>query len=530
MHRNLYDPVLRIERTLRRIRAAAYVDRHPVRVEVQHLDGEPEPFADVVRRPFEPCAVGTAWGPPWSTSWFHLTGDGPGAACAGRRVEAARRPRVHRGAPRLPGRGAGLRRRRPGPQGRRAAQRGYVPVPDEHRRRLRRGRGQPDGARRGLRADPAGRRADRAARPALPAARRPSWSSSTTRSRALGHDVDVLLGMRDHDARGRPAPGPGADRAAGRWPTTLDVGDIAAGAADARRRLAVVLGRAGERERPPGLGRRARAHRLGLAVAGPRDHPQVRPHVRQRRRARRGARRTCGSPARRRSSTPGCRSTTPSCSSGSRRRVAAGHFVPVGGMWVESDTNLPGGEAMVRQLVHGTRFFREELGVETRRGVAAGLVRLHRLAAADRPAGRQAAGSCSQKMSWNQTDDFPHHTFWWEGIDGTPGLHALPADRHLQRRGDCRRARPRDVAASARRVRRPGRCCCSGTATAAAGRPARWSSGPTGSPTSRACPGCGSSRRRSSSPRPRRSTPTRRCGPGRCTWSTTAASTPPRSR
>ncbi len=79
MHRNLFDPVLRIERTLRRVRAATYVDPHPVRVEVQHLDGEPEPFADVVRRPFEPCAVGAAWGPPWSTSWFHLTGDVPAA-------------------------------------------------------------------------------------------------------------------------------------------------------------------------------------------------------------------------------------------------------------------------------------------------------------------------------------------------------------------------------------------------------------------------------------------------------------------
>ena len=48
-----------------------------------------------------------------------------------------------------------------------------------------------------------------------------------------------------------------------------------------------------------------------------------------------------------------------------RAAVDSGHFVPVGGMWVESDTNLPGGEAMVRQLVHGTRFLREELGAET---------------------------------------------------------------------------------------------------------------------------------------------------------------------
>ena len=42
--------------------------------------------------------------------------------------------------------------------------------------------------------------------------------------------------------------------------------------------------------------------------------------------------------------------------------VAAGRFVPVGGMWVESDTNMPGGEAMVRQFVAGQGFFEREFG------------------------------------------------------------------------------------------------------------------------------------------------------------------------
>ena len=46
-------------------------------------------------------------------------------------------------------------------------------------------------------------------------------------------------------------------------------------------------------------------------------------------------------------------------------KVAAGQFVPVGGMWVEADTNMPGGEAMARQFVHGKRFFLEEFGIET---------------------------------------------------------------------------------------------------------------------------------------------------------------------
>lgn len=45
-----------------------------------------------------------------------------------------------------------------------------------------------------------------------------------------------------------------------------------------------------------------------------------------------------------------------------RQRVAEGRFVPVGGMWVESDTNMPSGESLVRQFVEGKTFFMEEFG------------------------------------------------------------------------------------------------------------------------------------------------------------------------
>ncbi|MBA2254377.1 MAG: hypothetical protein H0W07_04600, partial [Chloroflexi bacterium] len=48
-----------------------------------------------------------------------------------------------------------------------------------------------------------------------------------------------------------------------------------------------------------------------------------------------------------------------------RRLVATGQFVPVGGLWVEPDTNMPGGEALARQLIHGKRFFLDEFGLET---------------------------------------------------------------------------------------------------------------------------------------------------------------------
>ena len=108
-----------------------------------------------------------------------------------------------------------------------------------------------------------------------------------------------------------------------------------------------------------------------------------------------------------------------------RARVAEGRFVPVGGMWVESDTNLPGSEAMARQFVAGKRFFLEELGVETREtwlpdsfGYSAALPQIAALAGQE--------FFLTQKVSWNQVNTFPHHTFRWEGLDGTSVFTNFP--------------------------------------------------------------------------------------------------------
>ncbi|WP_117213850.1 alpha-mannosidase [Allorhizocola rhizosphaerae] len=106
-------------------------------------------------------------------------------------------------------------------------------------------------------------------------------------------------------------------------------------------------------------------------------------------------------------------------------KVATGQFVPIGGMWVESDTNLPGGEAMARQFVHGKRFFLEEFGIETEEvwlpdtfGFSAALPQLIRLSG--------SRWFLSTKLSWNQVNPFPHHTFRWEGIDGTRVFSHFP--------------------------------------------------------------------------------------------------------
>lgn len=113
-----------------------------------------------------------------------------------------------------------------------------------------------------------------------------------------------------------------------------------------------------------------------------------------------------------------------------KAQVEAGRFVPVGGMWVESDTNMPGGEALARQFVIGKKFFMEELGVEPLEvwlpdsfGYSAALPQIVK-----------AAGSkwfLTQKISWNETNRMPHHTFLWEGIDGTRVFtHFPPVDTY----------------------------------------------------------------------------------------------------
>jgi len=113
-----------------------------------------------------------------------------------------------------------------------------------------------------------------------------------------------------------------------------------------------------------------------------------------------------------------------------KKAVADGRWLPVGGMWVESDTNMPGGEAMARQFVLGKEFFLREFGVETLDawlpdtfGYTASLPQIVRQAGARR--------FLSQKPSWNETDVMPHHTFWWQGIDGSRVLvHLPPADSY----------------------------------------------------------------------------------------------------
>lgn len=110
--------------------------------------------------------------------------------------------------------------------------------------------------------------------------------------------------------------------------------------------------------------------------------------------------------------------------------VTSGQIVPVGGMWIEPDAVLPGGEALCRQLVEGLRFFEDELGATCQEiwlpdsfGYSGSLPQIAKLAGIDR--------FLTQKISWNQVNVFPHHTLWWEGIDGSRIFtHFPPVDTY----------------------------------------------------------------------------------------------------
>ncbi|NLL84026.1 MAG: alpha-mannosidase [Lentisphaerae bacterium] len=113
-----------------------------------------------------------------------------------------------------------------------------------------------------------------------------------------------------------------------------------------------------------------------------------------------------------------------------KKAVAAGRWEIQGGMWVEADCNLISGESMVRQLLYGKNFFKQEFGVDVKNlwlpdvfGYSANLPQILSKAGVDY--------FLTQKLSWNRYNKFPHNTFIWRGIDGSEVLaHFPPTDTY----------------------------------------------------------------------------------------------------
>ncbi len=107
-----------------------------------------------------------------------------------------------------------------------------------------------------------------------------------------------------------------------------------------------------------------------------------------------------------------------------RRRVRQGAWEPVGASYVEMDTLLPCGEALVRALLVGRQAFRELLDAASRTlwlpdsfGFAGCLPQVMRQCGVD--------NFFTTKLTWSSINRFPCSSFVWRGTDGSEVLAHL---------------------------------------------------------------------------------------------------------
>lgn len=430
----MHDQRILLEGRLRRFVAdhltpALYRDTAPLDIEAWDVPDEPVPFAQAREAQYAPIEVGAAWGRPWSTTWLHVTGSVPERwreAGDGVRPEV----RVDLGFTGGPGFNAeGLAWRPDGTTIKGIApENHWLPVESDAIDVYVEAAGNPDiGGIWGFRPTPLGDKATAGEAPLYRIAAL-DLVLLDVEVHELIRDIWTLEGLMGalsvDDARRHDILA-----ALQRMLDVIDPRDVAGTAAAGRAELASVLA-------SPAV---PSAHRIAAVGHAHIDSAWLWP-----------LRETVRKCARTFSNVLQLMEDDPdlvfACSSAQqfawiqrdypelferiRARVEEGRFVPVGGMWVESDTNMPGGEAMARQFVAGKRYFLEQLGVETEEvwlpdsfGYSAALPQI--------VAASSSKWFLTQKISWNQVNTMPHHTFWWEGIDGTRVFtHFPPVDTY----------------------------------------------------------------------------------------------------
>ncbi|WP_170285542.1 alpha-mannosidase [Microbacterium rhizomatis] len=120
-----------------------------------------------------------------------------------------------------------------------------------------------------------------------------------------------------------------------------------------------------------------------------------------------------------------------------RNAAAAGRVELQGSFWVEPDTNLPGGESLVRQALVGRRFLQDEFALDADDlrmcwlpdtfGYSGNLPQILKKSGMD--------WFSTIKLAWNKVNTFPHRTFHWEGIDGSSVLVHMPPEGDYNARG-----------------------------------------------------------------------------------------------
>ncbi|ARC55837.1 Mannosylglycerate hydrolase [Frondihabitans sp. 762G35] len=432
MHDNSAHVEVRIERFVReRLVPAIYRRTSPLTIEAWEVPDEPVPFSEAVGQSFEPFSVGTPWSKPWGTTWFHVTGTvpegwGAGATAVELLVDL------------------GFSARQPGFQAEALVYRpdgtivkalepfnGYAPLeggPGAPIDLYLEAASNPDvGGNFFYLKTPLGDKKTAGADP-IYTLRQIDVAERDLTVWELERDTWALIGLMRELDPGLPRRAE-ILRALERMCDVVDPDDVATTATAGRDALAAVLA-------SPAY---ASAHDVRAVGHAHIDSAWLWP-----------TRETVRKCARTFSNVLQLMDDHPdfvfACSSAQqyawmrdfypelferiRVRVAEGRFVPVGGMWVESDTNMPGGEALARQFVAGKGFFLREFGVDVSVvwlpdsfGYTAALPQIVRHAGSD--------SFLTQKISWNDTNRMPHHSFLWEGIDGSRVFtHFPPADTY----------------------------------------------------------------------------------------------------
>ena len=101
-----------------------------------------------------------------------------------------------------------------------------------------------------------------------------------------------------------------------------------------------------------------------------------------------------------------------------KKRVAEGRWEPEGGMYLEADCNLTGGEGLVRQFLYGKKFFKDEFNFDSEIlwlpdvfGYSAALPQILKKCGVN--------DFVTSKISWNDVNSMPYDLFKWKGIDGS---------------------------------------------------------------------------------------------------------------
>lgn len=122
-----------------------------------------------------------------------------------------------------------------------------------------------------------------------------------------------------------------------------------------------------------------------------------------------------------------CRKYYPELFERIKKAIKGGQWIADGAMWVEPDTNMTSGESLIRQLVHGKKYYKEELGTDSKVlwlpdtfGYTAALPQILKGCGVDY--------LVTQKIFWsyNEGETFPYHYFTWEGMDGSQIVSFLP--------------------------------------------------------------------------------------------------------